>query len=155
FHSTRDCAFAPLAPVDELSTAAHQVPSRCGWVLPSVQQQIEVFGSASETVQRPRERSSRCASDASKFFTIWNAVGAAALPTALTVMSLIQPSSWPLPLQPAHRVRWLTPFASETTSPAPSPDWCISQSSLFFCMITTCFCTWPFAFCTGTRLHCA
>jgi hypothetical protein len=83
----------------------------------------------------------------SKFLRIWHPVALPLGPLVqVTVTSLSQPSSRPLPLQPAHMVRWVTPFESEAMSMPPTPDWCMSQSSLFFCITTTCFWVWPFAF---------
>jgi len=97
FHRRREFAFSPFGPVGLRSIAPTHVPSRCGWLLPAVQLQIAVFGSV-PTVQVPRERSSCGSTSTSKFLVI---LKAAPLLTDWTLMSLTQPSSWPLPLQPA------------------------------------------------------
>src|SRR4051812_14170148 len=98
-----------------MSTAPTQVPSRQGWLLPAVQVQTAVFGSDDDTSQRPRVRSSCGSTERSKFLVI---LKAAPLFTDVTWMSLSQPSSRPLPLQPAQYVMCADPATSLTTVPA-------------------------------------
>jgi hypothetical protein len=101
FHSRRLWAFSPFWPVVLRSTAAIQVPSRWGWVLPSVQVQTAKDLSAPPTVQRPRERSSRWASDRSNRRVMVHSV--ATLPPRQVIwVARNQPSSRPLPLQPSQ-----------------------------------------------------
>src|SRR5262245_45938426 len=110
-----------------MSTAASQVPSRCGCVLPSVHEQIAVFGSAAEVEHMPWLRASRGQGETS---TVCLKVILPA-PSLVRLYACSQPSSVPLPLQPRQPTSLVT-FGSALTTQVESLSWFIEQSSLFF-----------------------
>jgi hypothetical protein len=98
FQSSACWRFEPENLPGVMSMAPIHVPSRCGWLLPSVQVQMAVFGSAAAMLHLPCDRSSRCASEMSNSRFTVTAVG---FETSYERKNN-QPSSSPLPLQPPH-----------------------------------------------------
>src|ERR1051325_2764659 len=118
--------------------ASIHTPSRCGCVLPSVCVHTAKPGSAADTVHAPRDRSSRGASEMSNTLANLQDVGASTL-SQVSVVTNAQPSSRPLPLQPAHSTIWLTLVAGSNFATTPAkPSWCIEQSSLFLAYALVC-----------------